>query len=157
MTRNKSSDIIDGCVQDAPGSKKSVKSNDMNEEKIEDPPGGVESAGADYEETTTKRRSVGKQSRKRKGGHLQSEHLEPPEGAGSKRKTSKKSSGSIGDRKEKSRTVQKASKRSCLRSSQTSSEGGEDSDIEQQSQIEKLEKPNQPRRVSPFPAILIVI
>lgn len=146
MTRNKSSDIIDGCVQDAPGSKKSVKSNDMNEEKIEDPPGGVESAGADYEETTTKRRSVGKQSRKRKGGHLQSEHLEPPEGAGSKRKTSKKSSGSIGDRKEKSRTVQKASKRSCLRSSQTSSEGGEDSDIEQQSQIEKLEKPNQPRR-----------
>lgn len=159
MTGNKSSHLMDGSVQDAPGSfkKRVAKSNDMNEEKIEDPPRGLESAGADYEETTTKRRSVGKQSRKRKGAHLQPEHLEPPEGAGSKRNTSKKSSGSIGRRKETARSVRKASKRSCSRSSKTSSEGEKDSDIEQQLQIEKLEKPNQARRVRPFPAILIVV
>ncbi|XP_049371171.1 DNA repair protein UVH3 [Solanum verrucosum] len=148
MTMNKSSDLMDGSAQDAPGSckKRVVKSNYMNEEKMEDPPRGLESAGADYEETTTKRRSVGKQSRKRKGGLLQTEHLEPPEGAESKRNTSKKSSGSIGGRKETARSVRKASKKSSSRSSKTSSEDEKDSDIEQQSQIEKLEKPNQARR-----------
>ncbi|XP_004233336.1 DNA repair protein UVH3 [Solanum lycopersicum] len=146
MTGNKSSDLMDGSAQDAPGicKKRVVKSNDMNEEKMEDPPRGHESAGADYEETTTKR-SVGKQSRKRKGGHLQTEHLEPPEGAGSKRNTSKKSSGSIGGRKETARSVWKAGKNSS-RSSKISSEGEKDSDIEQQSQIEKPEKTNQTRR-----------
>ncbi|MCD9638800.1 hypothetical protein HAX54_022953 [Datura stramonium] len=148
MTGNKSSDLMDGSVQDAPRSckKRVVQSNDMNEEKIEDPPRGLEPAGADSEETKTKR-SVGKQSRKRKGEPLHPEHLEPPEGAGSKRNTSKKSSGSIGrGQKEKARSVKKGSKKSCSRSPKTSSEGEKDSDIEQQSQIEKLEKPNQARR-----------
>ncbi|KAJ8549904.1 hypothetical protein K7X08_033611 [Anisodus acutangulus] len=98
---------MDGSVQDAPGSckKREVKSNDMNLEKAEDPPRGLESVGADYEETKTKRRSVGKQSRKRKEEHLQPEHLEPPDGAGSKRNTSKKTSGSIRGRKETARSV----------------------------------------------------
>ncbi|KAJ8544960.1 hypothetical protein K7X08_017543 [Anisodus acutangulus] len=147
MTRNKSSDLMDGSVQDAPGScKKGVKSDDMNEEKIEDPLRGLESAGADYEETKTKRRSIGKQSRKRKGEHLQSEHLEPPEGAGSKQNTSKKSSGIIGGQKETARSVRKASKKSRSRYSKTSFEGEKDSDIEQLSQIEKLETPTQARR-----------
>ncbi|KAF3628664.1 DNA repair protein UVH3 [Capsicum annuum] len=148
MTGNKSSDLMEGNVQDAPGSckKRVLESNDMNEEKMEDPPRGLESAGSDYE-TTPKRRSVGKQSRKRKGGNLQPEHLEPPEGAGSKQNTSKKSSGSTGGgRKETARSVQKASKKPCFRSSKTSSEGEKDNDIEQQSQVEKVEKPNQARR-----------
>ncbi|XP_059284468.1 DNA repair protein UVH3 isoform X1 [Lycium ferocissimum] len=143
MTGNKSSDLMHGSVRDAPGSSKKrvVKSNDMNEEKIEDP-----LRGPDYEETETKRSSVGKKSRKRKGEHLQPEHLEPPDGEGSKRNTSKKSCGSIGGRQKTARSVGKASKKSCSRSSKTSSEGETDSDIEQQSQIEKLEKPNQARR-----------
>ncbi|CAN4081724.1 unnamed protein product [Withania somnifera] len=137
MTGNKSSDLMDGNVQDAPGGcrKRGVISNDTNEENIEDPPRGLESAGADYGETKTKRRSVGKQSRKRNREHLQPEHLEPPKGAGSKRNTSKKSSGSIGQN-ETARSVQKASK----------NPEEKDSNIEQQSQIEKLEKPNQARR-----------
>lgn len=143
--------LMDASVQDAPGTfkKRELKFNNVEEEKIEDPLTGLESAGADYEETKTKR-SVGKQSRKRKGEHLQPEHLEPPEGSGSKQNTNKKSSGGIGGGRKTARSAGKASKKSCSRSFKTSSEGEKDNDIEQQSQIEKLEKPKQARRVSPF-------
>ncbi|XP_016496710.2 DNA repair protein UVH3 [Nicotiana tabacum] len=147
MTGNKSMNLMDASVQDAPENlkKRELKFNNVEEEKIEDPLTGLESAGADYEETKTKR-SVGKQSRKRKGEHLQPEHLEPPEGSGSKQNTNKKSSGSIRGGRKTARSVGKASKKSCSRSFKTSSEGEKDSDIEQQSQIEKLEKPKQARR-----------